>query len=81
MMTFKEPVVLLRSENISGPAGMALSCAPPSFQIPGQAPDLVYLPALYLTFNKSKWVFLTHEGKFFAIILLLLLEIAYSFFW
>ena len=26
-MTFKEPVLLLRNENISGPAGMALNCA------------------------------------------------------
>ena len=37
MMTFKEPVLLLRNENISGPAGMALNCAP-LFQIPGHAP-------------------------------------------
>ena len=27
-MTFKEPVVFLRSENTSGPAGMALNCTP-----------------------------------------------------
>ena len=32
---FKEPVLYLRSENISGPAGMALNFAP--FQIPGHA--------------------------------------------
>ena len=25
---FKKPVLLLRSENISGPIGMALNCAP-----------------------------------------------------
>ena len=27
-MTFKEPVLFLPRENISGPAGMALNCAP-----------------------------------------------------
>ena len=32
-----------------------------------------------LTFNKSKWVILTHEGTLFAAIMSLLLEIAYSF--
>ena len=32
-----------------------------------------------LTFNKSKWVILTHEGTLFAVIMSLLLEIAYSF--
>ena len=38
VMTFKKPVLLLRRENISSPAGMALNCAPTPFQIPGHAP-------------------------------------------
>ena len=36
VMIFEELVLLLHRENISGPAGMALNCAPP-FQIPGRA--------------------------------------------
>ena len=35
MMTFKEPVLRLRSENISGPADMALT---PLFQYFGHGP-------------------------------------------
>ena len=35
-MIFKEAVLFLRSENISGPVSMALNCAPP-FQISGYA--------------------------------------------
>ena len=34
-VTFKDPVLLLRSENISGPAGMALNCAPSPFKFLG----------------------------------------------
>ena len=34
-MIFKEPVLLLRSENISGPAGMALNCGPHPFKFLG----------------------------------------------
>ena len=30
VMTFKEAVLLLRSENISDPVGMVLNCAPPT---------------------------------------------------
>ena len=45
--------------------------------------DLVwplYLFALAeLTFNKSKWIILTHEGTLFDGIMSLLLEISYSF--
>ena len=35
VMTFIEPVLLLLSENISRPAGMALNCAPSPFKSPG----------------------------------------------
>ena len=39
--TFKEPVLLLRSENVSGPASMALNCAPPPlFKFLGNAQSL-----------------------------------------
>ena len=37
MMMFKERVLFSRSENISGPAGMALNYVPP-FRIPGHTP-------------------------------------------
>ena len=37
-MTFKGPVLFLRSGNISGPAGMPSNYAPSPFQILGQAP-------------------------------------------
>ena len=38
VMTFEEPVFFLRSENISGPAGMVLNCPPPPFKFLGNPP-------------------------------------------